>query len=325
MEACVKEKLLTPHYVYPDAEGLLKDLDALILQQEEPFASASLYASWCVYREAHSQSIKVLLNGHGADEVFGYDYMAAFYFRELFTSFRWATLLRELFLFYRKQKGVAFTFKLFAFLLIPQFLRSRLIRMADPLVNKAYYDRHHTKSRFHEVFLSSSTLNENVRNHLLMKLHHLLRVEDKNSMRFGVEGRVPFLEYKLVEFGLRVPSGFKVRNGEVKHILKEAMHDLLPAMVYRRNNKIGYETPMDDWFREPRFACYISTMLASDLQPMASRLEIPVIRAKWEAHLAKQENNGAAIWKYLYLTRWHQLYFHSKAGKNKLLNSSKQE
>lgn len=309
VEACVKEKQVTPHYVHPDADGLLNDLDALIVQQEEPFASASLFASWCVYREAHGHRIKVLLNGQGADEVFAYDYMAAFYFHELFMGFRWATLLRELLLFCRKQAEVAFTFQLFAFLLAPRFLRHRLMHMADPLVNKAYHDQHRTKSSFHEVFFSSTTLNENVRNHLLMKLHHLLRVEDKNSMRFGVEGRVPFLEHRLVEFGLRVPAGFKVRNGEVKHILKEAMRDLLPVLVYRRNNKIGYETPMDDWFREPRFAQYISTMLASEQQPMASRLNVSVIRTKWEAHLAKHENNGAAIWKYLYLTRWHQLYF----------------
>ena len=309
IDACVTEKKLTPHFVRPNAELLIQDLDALILQQEEPFASASMFASWCVYREASLNRIKVLLNGQGADEVFGYDYMAAFYFRELLGQLKMKTLIREIWLFYRKQMKVGFTFKLFTFLCMPRFLRSRLIRLADNTVNTNYFKKYHKKSRFNEVFFSSATLNENVRNHLQMKLHHLLRVEDKNSMQFGVEGRVPYLEHNLVEFGLRVPAHFKVRNGEVKHILKEAMRDILPEVVYRRNNKIGYETPMDSWLREPGFVEIIGNMLASEHQPMASRLNITTIRKKWSDHITGKANNATVIWKYLYLTRWHQLYF----------------
>lgn len=309
VEACVREKNLTPHYVMPDSEGLLKDLDALILQQEEPFASASLYASWCVYREAHDSGVKVLLNGQGADEVFAYDYMAAFYFHELFKKLKWGTLLRETALFYKKQAAVGFTLKLFAFLMAPRFLRQRLMRLADPAVLPDYLESFRGKSTFYASFFASTTLNANVRNHLLMKLHHLLRVEDKNSMRFGVEGRVPFLEYHLVEFGIRVPARYKVHKGEVKYILKEAMCDLLPAKVYQRNNKIGYETPMDEWFRTPAFASLIDGMLANSKQVMSNRLNISLIRQKWNAHKKGQMNCGLVIWKYLYLTRWYQLYF----------------
>lgn len=309
MEACVHEKGLTPLYLMPDAGSLLEELDEMILQQEEPFGSASIYASWCVFKEARRRGVKVTLSGQGADEVFAYDYMAAFYFVELFKGFRWFSLGREMFRFHRKQAESSFTFRLFAFLLLPGFVQKLLIAVADSSVNKDYLNRYGRHSTYQREFLTATTLNESVRRHLLMKLHHHLREEDKSSMRFGVESRVPFLEYRLVEFGLRVPAGFKVRNGEVKHILKEAMRDLLPEMVYRRNNKIGYETPMDEWFREPKFAGYISTMLASENQPMSERLNIPVIRTKWAAHLSKRENNGPIIWKYLYLTRWNQLYF----------------
>jgi asparagine synthase (glutamine-hydrolysing) len=311
MEACVSEKELSPNFVSPNSVGLLQDFDAMIRQQEEPFASSSMYASWCVYREAQNKKIKVLLNGQGSDEVFAYDYMAAFYFFELFKRFHWITLIRETTMFFRKQSDVAFTFKLFAFLLSPRFLKRRLIRMSDSAVNNFYHKQYYMKSIFHETFFASSTLNENVRKHLQMKLHHLLRVEDKNSMHFGVEARVPFLEHRLVEFGMNIPSKFKVRNGEVKYVLKESVSDLLPKKVYKRNNKIGYETPMDSWFREPDFVQYMNTTLAASVQPMAFRLNIPVIKAKWEAHLSGRENNGAVLWKYLYLTRWYQLFFQS--------------
>lgn len=309
MEVCAQEKRLTPHYLRPDADGLLRELDELILQQEEPFGSASLYASWCVFKEAGRHGAKVMLSGQGADEVFAYDYMAAFYFVELFRGFKWATLLREMLLFHRKQAQSMFTFKLFVFLLMPGFVKDRLIAVSDSTVSREYLKRFKGHSTYQKEFLSATTLNGSVRKHLLMKLHHHLREEDKSSMRFGVESRVPFLEYRLVEFGLRVPARFKVRHGEVKHILKEAMRNLLPDKVYRRNNKIGYETPMDDWFRTPGFVTLIDGMLADPHQPMASRLNMAVIRERWEAHKAGHHNHGAALWKYLYLTRWHQLYF----------------
>jgi asparagine synthase (glutamine-hydrolysing) len=315
VEACINEKHLTPHFVHPDADALLNDLDALILQQEEPFANASIFAHWCVQREAGRSGIKVLLNGQGSDEIFGYDYMAAFHYRDLFRKFKLISLIREWVLFCRKQADVSFTVQLFLFLMAPAFLARFLVRIANPLVNANYFRRYANNNLFFRDFFSSHTLNQNVRNHLQMKLHHLLRVEDKNAMKFGVEGRVPFLEPGVVELALKIPGRYKVFSGEVKYILRQAMRDILPELIYKRNNKIGFETPMDQWFREPRFAEFINDMLGSMNQPMASRLNIPILRAKWEAHLAKRENNGAAIWKYLYLTRWHQLYFHSEAGK----------
>jgi hypothetical protein len=66
---------------------------------------------------------------------------------------------------------------------------------------------------------------------------------------------------------------------------------------------------MDEWFRTPAFAALIDGMLASSKQVMSNRLNISLIRQKWNAHKKGQMNCGLVIWKYLYLTRWYQLYF----------------
>lgn len=304
-----EKKKLNENYVYPNAESLLLELDDLIYQQEEPFASASIFASRKVYQKANEKNIKVLLNGQGADELFAYDYMAAFYFYELFTKFKWLKLIKELFLFYKKQAYPNFTFQLFAFLLAPDFLKNKLISISHNFTNKEFFNKYKNESNFNKNFFSSKTLNQNVKNHLLMKLHHLLRVEDKNSMTYSVEGRVPFLEKELVEFALNIPAKYKIKNGEVKYILKHAMKKLLPSEIFKRNNKIGYATPMDNWFREPNFIKYVDGMLNKTEQPMQEYLNINHVKEKWEKHKENKENNSKIIWKYLYLTRWHELFF----------------
>jgi asparagine synthase (glutamine-hydrolysing) len=310
VEALARHISIQKNFVTPNAEWLLKDLDAIIYQQEEPFASASIFASWCVYNEVNKKRIKVLLNGQGADEVFGYDYMAAFYFYELFVKFKYVRLVKEIYAFATKQVfGVKFTLQLFAFLLAPKFLKPHLIKASGTLANPSFMSAFSKSSSFFTIFFNSKTLNENVQNHLLYKLHHLLRVEDKNSMYFSVEARVPFLEKNLVEYALNIPSAYKVHNGEVKSILRDVMRAFLPKEINERKDKIGFATPMDDWFRTPAWVEYIDAMLNSDVQPMANYLSLELIKKKWTAHKEHRENNSQAIWKYVYLTRWYNIYF----------------
>lgn len=300
-------------YVKPSADNLYKDLDKLIYHQEEPFANASIFAGWSVYSCVHDHNMKVVLNGQGSDEIFGYDYMAAFYFYELFKSFQINSLLREMYWFMRKQKfGAIFTIKLFIFLLSPKVVRNLLMRKSSPMVSKDFYSKYRDKTKFFSKFFNIKSLNESVRNHLLYKLNHLLRVDDKNAMAFSVESRVPFLEKDLVEYVMNIPPELKVCKGESKYILKECMRDLLPNQILERNDKIGFETPMDEWFRSDKFISLIDKLLRSNRQPMSKYLDIDYIKRKWFDHKNGKGNNGQIIWKYLFLTRWYDIFI-SKA------------
>lgn len=305
----VKFNSLKPHFARPVVEDLIKNIDQIIHQQEEPFGSASIFANWSVYKKANEQKLKVLLNGQGADEVFAYDYMAAFYFYELYRKLKWFKLLREIYLFSKKQLEAKFTLKLFAFLVVPSFLKNKLIKISDPLINSDFFNKNSKKSNFHKEFFESKSLNENVKQHLLMKLHHLLREEDKNSMYFGVESRVPFLDDELVEFALNITSKFKVNNGEVKYILKAAMQPYLPKMIFERNNKIGYETPMAKWLNSDSFQKEIDNMIESTDQPMEKYLNLRYLKRIWKNHKSNKGDYSSEIWKYFYLTKWYNIYF----------------
>ena len=67
-------------------------------------------------------------------------------------------------------------------------------------------------------------------------------------MAVGLEGRVPFLDHKLVEWGLRIPERLKIRKGVHKYILKEAVRGVIPDDVIDRN-KIGFGLPFMEWYR----------------------------------------------------------------------------
>jgi asparagine synthase (glutamine-hydrolysing) len=78
----------------------------------------------------------------------------------------------------------------------------------------------------------------------------LLRYEDKNAMRHGIETRLPFLDYRLVEFSLSLPGHFKITNGWTKHVLRQTMKGRMPDSIVWRRNKMGFEAPNSKWFAQ---------------------------------------------------------------------------
>src|SRR4030065_2433939 len=69
-------------------------------------------------------------------------------------------------------------------------------------------------------------------------------------MAHSVESRVPFLDYRLVEFVLGLPDEFKLSNGITKRILREGMRGILPDRIRYRMDKLGFETPEEVWIKE---------------------------------------------------------------------------
>ena len=69
------------------------------------------------------------------------------------------------------------------------------------------------------------------------------------SMAFSIESRVPFLDYRLVEFCFQIPYLEKIKHGMTKAILREAMSGILPESIRHRRDKQGFPAPMSKWIR----------------------------------------------------------------------------
>jgi len=241
---------LTNYRTTPTADELARDLARLAAQQEEPFQSASIYTQYRVYRLAAEKGMKVLLDGQGADELLaGYPKYFTWYWRELYRNNR-TTLKSELTATQYPGAKQEWSMKHRLAAILPGLAGAvqRRHRTAQQRSNKdlsrdfvhasgiSYYDLPPV-TRLNEVLYYNTLTNG---------LEELLRYADRNSMAYGVEIRLPFLDYRLAEFLFSLPARFKIRDGWTKWLLRKSSQTL-PADIVWRKDKIGYEPPQQEW------------------------------------------------------------------------------
>ena len=95
----------------------------------------------------------------------------------------------------------------------------------------------------------ASTLNGQLANDYKGRLKSFLKCEDRCSMAFGIESRVPFADdVELVDYLFSIEGNEKIKNGVSKYLLREATKQYIPQQIYNRRDKIGFETPVQKWF-----------------------------------------------------------------------------
>jgi asparagine synthase (glutamine-hydrolysing) len=97
-------------------------------------------------------------------------------------------------------------------------------------------------------YSSSNILREKLLRELVEHLPSLLRYEDRNSMAFSIESRVPFLSPELVNFVLSLPEPYIIApDGTSKAVFRRAMRGIVPDPILDRQDKIGFATPEHTW------------------------------------------------------------------------------
>lgn len=137
-------------------------------------------------------------------------------------------------------------------------------------------------------------------------LHGLLIVEDRLSMAHALESRVPFLDNDLVDWCLRLPADYKLRQGTSKWILKAALEGLLPPDILHRR-KQGFTPPDASWYRGP-LRPMIEALLLSPTCLERGLFEPRAIRDILDAHWRGERNHRFLIWSLMCLEQWHRLF-----------------
>jgi asparagine synthase (glutamine-hydrolysing) len=249
--------------VLPSSTELWRDLRELIQTQEEPFVSSSIYAQWKVMQSAKARGVTVLLDGQGGDEVFG-GYIEYFgsYISNLLRRRRVLTVLLE------AVRSLDLTSPL-----ILSFLRTwrRIDKTIDPYLNTEFaakFRSRRSEHRLPRILDPNSDLSKLLKDDAMrFVLPGLLRYEDKSSMHFSIETRLPFLDQRLVEYATSLPSNFKIRRGWTKRVFREAMQGILPKKIQWRRSKLGFETPQQSWILE--LSNRIESLFSSEM--MSSR------------------------------------------------------
>ena len=142
---------------------------------------------------------------------------------------------------------------------------------------------------------------------------NLLTLTDRMSMAHSLEVRVPFLDHHLLEFAATIPPGWKLRGMERKHILKEAVKDLLPPAFLRRR-KMGFSLPLTVWFRN-ELRPYVEDVLSERAIRDAGVFNYPAVRAILDDHFSRRANHDGQIWALIMFTTWHDAYIAGGGGR----------
>jgi asparagine synthase (glutamine-hydrolysing) len=300
----------TAHKVQIAAAELVHDLDDLIIVQDEPFVSTSIYAQYQVFRLAHRHGIKVLLDGQGADEMLaGY---RGYLISRLWTLLR-QSRLREAFAFGRraaKQPGVGLRCLLRA--TCGQGLPNWLFAAVKPLVSKErwldqrWFARRGVDIITHGAPPSCSSLRANLVDTFSSSiLPSLLRYEDRNSMAFSIESRVPFLTPRIAEFLFSLPEAYLIDgDGTSKHVFRAAMRGIVPDAILDRRDKIGFATPELRWLRTIR--PWVDHVLNSEAARAIPVLRPQVVIDQWNAMYWGSQKFDWRVWRSLNLIRWSE-------------------
>jgi asparagine synthase (glutamine-hydrolysing) len=163
-------------------------------------------------------------------------------------------------------------------------------------------------------------------------LSGLLIVGDRLSMAHGMEERVPFLDNALVEYVQRLPVSLKLADlkqmlqidedavrkklvaadkfGGGKHVLREAIGDLLPEEA-RRRPKQGFSAPDGSWYRGEN-AAYVRSMLLEREMAAADYLDVDFIRKAFDDHVERRANNRLLIWSFLCFEQWCRTFLNGE-------------
>lgn len=281
------------------------DLEKVIWHQDQPFGSLSIYAQWSVMRLAREHRVTVLLDGQGADEtVAGYPFYFAALFRYLLRTGRWLQLAREMRSF-SVAHGQA-QLRSLAFYALPDSAARRVRRLRrGPGISAAFARSQaapasarppSTRFRTDLDEMLASTLTTTM-------LPGLLRYADRNSMAFGREVRLPYLDHRLVELAFSLPWDMKLHGGQTKRVQREAMRDYLPDSVRGRKDKVGYAPPQAAWLRGP-LCEWAEDLLASRRFAEREWNDAPAVRGMWRAFLAGDDRLDADVWRFLSVEAW---------------------
>lgn len=237
------------HFIFPTAKSYWEDIDKLIWHQDLPINSTSMFAQWEVMKLANQQNIKVLLDGQGADEILGgYYNFAGIFLIEKLKHFQFASFSNEKNELQQKfSPNINNTIGKAGYYFLPEFLQKniRAKKRVGMGAISSNYQSHianlHVPARGGKSFKEQSLLS------VQYGLQDLLRYEDRNSMAFSIESRVPFLDHRLVEFSIALNNDWKIKNGWTKYILRKTAEPILNKEVVWRKYKMGFLTPQKLW------------------------------------------------------------------------------
>ena len=298
------------HRAAPTDDNWEEQLLRVLNHQEEPFGDTSILAHFHLMSAARAAGVPVVLSGQGGDELLlGYPSLVNAYLGHLISRGRILEAGRE-WTAWTRRTGRARSQVLQAALLhsLPLTVRDRVrsgrvLHLAD--IVSPSLRRQVSLRRFEDngrEALDSYLAQVFTR----FSIPHLVHYDDRNGMAFAVEGRMPFLDHRLVELMFSVEYDALFRLGTTKRVLRESFADLLPPLVRDRRDKIGFHTPLAAWLR--RASAWIDATMTRDRLEHVGVLNVDRYFRRVDELRRGSDDAALEVWRGFIYHLWVELF-----------------
>lgn len=306
------------HYIKPDdyEEHFSDYVKEIIYYHDGPPRGASMYSQYMVMKGVH-EHVKVVLDGQGADELFaGYIPYYSYYLEDLLQkgglrnrlkAIRTLTVMN---MEWPDFIGAVSTDIVIALVVVKnsvkfqnkERIKSEQVQRMQKIFTPEFLAQVNDVYRPISIPCSSKLNTKLCEDTLNRSIPALLHNEDSNSMTFSIESRVPFLDYRIVEFAIALDGSYKIKNQWTKWIIRKACRRYLPGKVAKRKNKMGFPAPFSRWLREGKSKEEIKKVIYS----FAERKIVPreTIENLYTSHMSGKRDESAVLFKYYSMELW---------------------
>ncbi len=289
---------------FPKPEDISANIDKVIWHNDVPVLHGSPTVHWLLYQriKQENDARKVIVEGQGGDEIMcGYgDFHWAYLNECMHSSLRIFATQLGTFQKYHKEPWK---------IIIRKFLRinfpDSVTYLPNPLLRAEELLGAERKYPPIAIRREEATVGQLHRNRFKI-LRYILQNVDRNSMAHSREARVPFLDYRLVEFCLRLPPEFKISDGHSKRVLRKAAAELIPPKISRRIDKQGYSSPVAMWAKDG-----LTDFFRDNIAKYA---DLPFVKGKesaqsFEAYLkGKSQHFDPFLWRIITVGKWLDIF-----------------
>ncbi|GAB3679141.1 asparagine synthase (glutamine-hydrolyzing) [Salinisphaera aquimarina] len=308
------------HELVLSADDLMQHLPALVKYRDAPVSETADIPIYLLSLKA-GESVKMVLTGEGSDELLGgYPKHA---FERYARAYQWLPPLLRSHLIAPLVRALPFRFRRIKTALANLDLaddRQRLPRWfgalshdeRDALLDLPCADERNDGATQFACSPGNSVLRRILYFDQTSWLpDNLLERGDRMTMAASIEARMPFLDERLAAYVSALPDRYRLRGHTGKWLLRQAMHELLPASIIKRP-KIGFRVPVDLWFRGP-MRDYLYDHLTSADSRTRHYYHRPRLDAVLSEHVDGRQNHEKLLWTMLNLELWHRHCLESAA------------